>query len=244
MMWILIALPAGAQALLVLRLVSTGLAKRYPFFTTWMAFSAISLIALLAFSSPQSPGYREVWLGRQAITMILLFGALVELTNRILEHYPGLRRVTASGLFGLLLATSIVATAGESFDKTVQILLIAQSAWNGAMCAYVIVLVSLATYLDPRRRQNVILHERVFAASCALTAVFLLMAALNQSQKEISSWVGAAGGVLFPLWWMRMTPAGEVDRRPPVIIGISGNSMADTEARLERLERLVTRSGD
>ena len=47
----IIALPAGVQALLVLRLVFTGVSRRYPAFTVWMGFSAISMVALLALSS-------------------------------------------------------------------------------------------------------------------------------------------------------------------------------------------------
>ena len=242
-MWLLIALPALTQTLLVLRLVSIGLAKCYPFLTLWMAFSAMSMFALMLFSSPQSAGYRGAWMARQSIMMIALFAALVELTNRILEHYPGLRRVTASTLFGLLLAATVVATAGEPLNLPVRLILIVQSTWSGAMGVFVILLVGFATYLDPRRRLNVIVHERVFAAVCGLSSIFLLFAALNFSQKHLSTWAGAVGGVIFPLLWMRMSPAGEVDRRPPVDRSVNGSSFAETQATLERLEKLVTRSG-
>lgn len=239
----LIVLPAGVQALLVLRLLWTGLSRRYPAFTVWMAFSAISMVTLLAFSSLHGTDYRNAWIARQLLGMAVLFAALVELTSRILEHYPGLRRVTASGLFGLLLAASIVATAGESLDKPVRFFLMMQTGWNGATSLYVMVLVGLATYLDPRRRLNVILHERIFAGNCLLAAVFFLFAVAGNEQKDISNWVGAAGGVIFPLLWMRMSPAGEVDRRSPVTQSADAPSFAETQATLERLEKFVTRSG-
>ena len=239
----IIALPAGVQALLVLRLVFTGLSRRYPAFTVWMGFSAISMVALLAFSSLHGDAYRNAWIARQLLGMVALFAALLELTRRILEHYPGLRRVTASGLFGLLLAASIVATAGESLNKPVRFFLMMQTGWNAATSLYVILLVGLATYLDPRRRMNVILHERLFAANCLLAAVFFLFAVDGNEQKDISNWVGAAGGVIFPLMWMRMSPAGEVDRRPPPTESALAPSFAETQARLDRLEKLVTRSG-
>ncbi len=237
------ALPAGVQTLLVLRLISTGLAKRYPAFTVWVAFMAISTLVLMAFPSRQGTVYRNAYIGSQLAGMIALFGALVELTSRILEHYPGLRRVTTSGLFGLLLAAAFVATAGESLEKPGRFFVMMQSGWNAATSGYVVALVAITTYLDPRRRLNVILHERVFAASCGLSAMLLLFAVLNHTQKEISTWAGAAGGVIFPLMWMRMSPAGEVDRRPPVAHSVSDSSFAETQATLERLEKLVTRSG-
>ena len=236
-------LPAGFQALLLLRLFATGLFRRYPAFTAWVAFLAMSTLVLMAYPSRQGTGYRNAWIASQAIGMIALFGALTELTNRILEHYPGLRRVTTSGLFGLLLATAIVAAAGESFDKPGRLFVMMQSGWNAATGAYVVALVSLATYLDPRRRMNIIVHERVFAAHCAVSAGILLFAAMNYSQKEITTWIGATAGVIFPLMWMRMSAAGEVDRRPPPVESALAPSFAETQAKLERLERLVTRSG-
>ena len=236
-------LPAGFQVVLLLRLISTGLFKRYPAFTAWVAFLAMSTAVLMAFPNRQEEGYRNAWIVSQVIGMLALFWALTELTNRILEHYPGLRRVTISGLFGLLLATAIVAGAGESVEKPVRLVLMMQSGWNAATGAYVIALVSLATYLDPRRRMNIILHERVFAAHCAVSAGILLFAAMNYSQKEITTWIGAAAGVIFPLMWMRMNAAGEVDRRAPAKESALAPSFAEMQARLDRLEKLVTRSG-
>ena len=242
MNWLLFILPAAIQTLLVARLVSTGLARRYPAFTAWMTTFAISTIVLLAVPR-QTASYRNIWIASQVVSTLVLFAALLELSSRIFEHYPGLRRVSASGLFGLLVAASIVAAAGETMAKPVTFFLMLQGGWNAATSGYVIVLVGLASYLDPRRRRNVILHERVFAFNFAISAAFLLFAAINPEQKEVSTWVGAASAAIFPLLWMRMSPAGEVDRRPPVDRSVNGSSFAETQATLERLENLVTRSG-
>ena len=243
-MKLLFFIPAIVQMLLVLRLVWTGLARRYPAFTLWMALLAISALALLAYPSTRGTGYRNAWIVTQIISMLSLFAALTELTNRILEHYPGLRRITASGLFGILLATAIVAAANESIDKPTRLFVMMQSGWNAATALYVIVLVALATYLDPLRRKNVILHERVFAASCAASAASLFFAVMYQDQKEIGTWLGWAGGVIFPLLWMGMTRLGEVDRRPAVPAMTSYPTITATQATLDRLEKMVTRSGD
>lgn len=244
MKWLFFVLPAGVQTLLVLRLVSTGLARRYPGFTSWMALLAISTLVLLAFSSQVTTAYRNTWIASQAMSMALLFVALVELTNRILEHYPGLRRISASGLFGLLLASAVVASAGESFNKPLRFFFSMQSAWNAAIAVYVILLVAFATYLDPLRRKNVIIHERVFAASCVMTAAIELFALFNYSRNQAITWLVACSGVILPLLWMRMSPAGEVDRRPAVPAGQAHGSIAETQATLDRLEKMVTRSND
>lgn len=243
MNWLFFILPAAIQMLLVARLVSTGLARRYPAFTAWMTMFAISTIVLLAVPDRQTESYRNTWIASQVLSTLVLFAALLELTSRIFEHYPGLRRVSASGLFGLLVAASIVAAAGETLAKPVTFFLKLQGGWNAATSGYVIVLVGLASYLDPRRRRNVILHERVFAFNFALSAAFLLFAAINPEQKEVSTWVGAASGIIFPLLWMRMSPAGEVDRRPPPVESALAPTFAETQATLDRLEKLVTRSG-
>jgi hypothetical protein len=68
--------------------------------------------------------------------------------------------------------------------------------------------------------------------------------ALRYTPPQVSDVVGAIGGVVFPLLWMRMNPAGEVDQRPPVRRVAGQASLADAHATLERLERMVTRSGD
>lgn len=243
MNWLFFILPAAIQMLLVARLVSTGLARRYPAFTAWMTIFAISTIVLLAVPDRQTESYRNTWIASQVLSTLVLFAALLELSSRIFEHYPGLRRLSASGLFGLLVAASIVAAAGESMAKPVRFFLMLQGGWNAATSGYVIILVGLASYLDPRRRRNVILHERVFAFNFALSAAFLLFAVINPEQKEVSTWVGAANGVIFPLLWMRMSPTGEVDRRPPPTESALAPSFAETQARLDRLEKLVTRSG-
>ncbi len=237
-----IALPVAAQALLVFRLSGNGLAGRYPALTTWMALSALSMLPLLVLD-PQLPAYRNVWIGQQVLATMGLFAALVELTHRILEHYPGLRRITASGLFGILLATSVVAVAGEPLTKPVRLTMIMLGAWNGATSLYVVALVGLATYLDPKRRRNVIFYERLLLANCLLGSAFLLFAAHYQKHQEISTWAGTICGVLLPILWMRMSPAGEVDHRTGGPRDQGGTPLVETEAAVDRLEKMVTRSG-
>ncbi len=244
MNWLFIALPAGAETLLVYRLVSTGLARKYPALTIWMAFLAISMVLLLPFRETQSTGYRNAWIARQLVGMIVLFYALLELTNRILEHYPGLRRITASGLFGLVLAAAVIATANESLSKPVRFVWAMQGGWTIGTLVYVLALVGLATYLDPRRRRNVIIHERLFAASCAWMAATSFLITLRYANVDLTNWLGLIAGVGFPLLWLRMSPAGEVDRRPAVRLTDDPFSFAETELRLDRLEKMVTRSND
>ena len=239
---LLIALPIAAQASLVFRLIWTGMAQRYPALTTWMAVSALTMLPLLVLD-PKLPEYRNMWIGQQVLTTAGLFAALVELTHRILEHYPGLRRVTATGLFGILMATTMVAAAGEPLEKPLRLTIIMLSAWNGATSLYVITLVGLATYLDPQRRRNVIYYERIFLANCVVSSAFLLLAAYNQKHQAISTWVGTISGVMLPLLWMRMSPAGEVDRRRRSVTTGADGSLSETEAAVDRLEKMITRSG-
>lgn len=242
MMRLYLAAPAGAEMLLVYHLVSTGLAKRYPALTIWMVTLATSGLLLLPYENASAPGYRNAWLARQTIMLAALFFALLELTNRILEHYPGLRRMTATGLFGVLAATSVVATANQSFDKPVMLFWAVQGGWTIATLGYVLTLVALATYLDPRRRRNVILHERIFAANCACVAISSLLISTHFVGVPVANTINVVGGVLFPLTWMRMSSAGEVDRRPPVSPLGGAMSLQETQERLERLEKMVTRS--
>lgn len=242
MNWLSFALPAGVQTLLVLRLTSTGLVKRYPAFAAWIVVSALSN-GILAVFSQSHRDYRSAWIATQAVSVLALFGALVELSNRILEHYPGLRRVSASTLFGVLVAAAVVAAAAESIEKPVRLVIMLITGWTAAAGVYVMLLVALATYLDPRRRLNVVIHENAFLAHCLVVVGAFLVISTLPSLSGAARLVGVMGGVLFPLWWMRMNAAGEVDRRPQGRRRTSDVSLAETEATIDRLERMVTRSG-
>lgn len=225
--------------LLLLRLISTGLAGRYPAFLVWIA-STVGGNVLLAFTS--SPAvYRDAWIATQAIALLALFFALLELVGRILEHYPGLRRRSASTLFGVLAAAAIVAAAAESTAKPMRMFTRLHSGWTAAAGVYVLLLVALATYLDPRRRRNVIIHERVFLGHCLVSVVVLALPFTNPELSHVAQLAGVIGGVVFPLGWMLMNMGGEVDKRPqPTERTVV--STAETEATIDRLERLVTRS--
>ena len=83
MNWLFFILPAAIQMLLVARLVSTGLARRYPAFTAWMTIFAISTIVLLAVPDRQTVSYRNTWIASQVLSTLVLFAALLELTSRI-----------------------------------------------------------------------------------------------------------------------------------------------------------------
>ncbi|MBY0508231.1 MAG: hypothetical protein K2X03_30230 [Bryobacteraceae bacterium] len=241
MKWLVFALPAVVQLALALRMAGTGLARRYPAFTFWITLSALGRITLGLIEN-RPPTYFLVWLGIQTGTSVALFAALVELTRLILEHYPGLKRLTARTLFVLLALAAILAASREEVTKPSRFATMLFSGFEAASSIFVMALVSLASYLDPRRRKNVILHERLFAANCAVSAILLLFAVSRYESKEWSTWAGATAAVVLPLCWMRLNPAGEVDRRPSAPPTSQTETLPQSEAAIQRLEKLVTRS--
>lgn len=242
MSWLLFVVPAAVQTLLVLRMISSGLAGIYPAFTSWMVLLITNNLVLMAVARWQPGMYRNAWIVSQVIGLLALFAALVELSSRILSHYPGLRRVSTSSLFGILVAAALVTSAAQSMGKPVRFFLMLNTGWNAAAAVYTILLVGLATYLDPRRRPNVLIHERTFLTYCALSAT-LLLANTTPILKDKAGLVSVLAGVVFPMMWMRMNAAGEIDHRPEAKERAGELSVAEMEATIDRLERMVTRSG-
>ena len=93
------------------RLWQLGLARNYPFLTTYLVFSAVhsiaSFLAMRAWGQ-NSPAFGWLWMTTQPVLWTLLFCVVMEGYNCMLSPYKGLRRLGELGTYGALGAVSVV----------------------------------------------------------------------------------------------------------------------------------------
>lgn len=189
-----------------------NLLRNFPFLTLhfaitglWLAIYALPLTASL---------YSSIWKAGAVITTCSLVAAFFETISRSLEHYPGLSLRVVLGTCGAIAAVSAILGALEPAHQAVRLLLVVQRVSGLAVAAGAITLVMVLNYLDPRRRPNVVRHERIMAAMAGTTALAAWL--LNHDYTAWGMNLLCAGSILFPaLWIWALRPEGETDPRPP-----------------------------
>lgn len=104
-----------------IRLWQLGLARSYPFLTTYLVFSAVhsiaSFLALRAWGL-NSLAFGWLWTTTQPVLWALLFCVVMEGYNRMLSPYKGLRRLGELGTYGALGAVSVVVLGMIMLDPS------------------------------------------------------------------------------------------------------------------------------
>ncbi|MBY0503570.1 MAG: hypothetical protein K2X03_06665 [Bryobacteraceae bacterium] len=204
---------ACLQIAVVWHLWRTKLLRRFPLLATFLASHAVWAIAQRITRLDTEWGMRA-WAAGALVTMLTLLGAFLETVALSLEHYPGLSRRAIGAACGVVALFSLVAGALEPAYNTERGLFVAQRVLGLAVAMSAVGLVILLNYFDPRRRRNVVWHERIIAAMAATTS-----AAAWLNNHKFFAWGGTLlgiGSVLFPVLWIwAIRPEGEADTRPP-----------------------------
>lgn len=158
--------------------------------------------------------YAQVWPVFVIITVCSLIAAFLETVSRSLEHYPGLSSRVVLGACGVIAAVSVILGALEPVYKFVNLLLVVKHVSGLAVAVGAILLVMMLNYLDPRRRPNVVRHERIMASMAGTTALAAWLS--NHGYEPAATNLLCAGSILFPaLWIWGLRPEGETDPRSP-----------------------------
>ena len=206
---------AGAltQFAAIWHLWRNNLLRFFPCLAFHLAANAVWLL-ISSFAPRNSHEYRLVWIGFSVITVCSLVAAFLETVSRSLEHYPGLSSRVVLGACGVIAAVSAILGALEPTYQPVSLVLVVQRVSGLAVAVGAIALVAVLNYLDPRRRANVVRHERIMATMAGTTALAAWL--LNHRHLEAGENMLYAGSILFPaLWIWGLRPEGETDPRPP-----------------------------
>jgi len=198
------------QLIVVWHLWRTQLLFQFRFLAAHM----VALFGWFAVTSLKLGDPLMVWKIGAVATMATLMGAFLETVYRSLEHYPGLSLRAVLAACGIVVSLSGVLGALEPSGNAVRGLLVAQRILGLAVAVNAISLVLVLNYLDPRRRPNVVRHERIMASMAAVTALAAWME--NHRLLAQGSILLQAGSLLFPaLWIWALRREGERDTRPP-----------------------------
>ena len=206
---------AGAltQFAAIWHLWRNDLLRFFPCLAFHLAANAVWLL-ISSFALRNSREYGLVWMAFAVITVCSLVAAFLETVSRSLEHYPGLSSRGVLGAFGVIAAVSAILGALEPIYKPLNLLFVVQRVSGLAVAMGAIGLVAVLNYLDPRRRPNVVRHERIMAAMAGTTAWAAWLS--NHQHVEAGTNLLYAGSILFPaLWIWGLRPDGETDPRPP-----------------------------
>ena len=191
----------------------TKLLRFFPCLAFHLVANGVWLL-ISAFAPRDSREYAQVWPVFVIITVCSLIAAFLETVSRSLEHYPGLSSRVVLGAFGVIAAISAILGALEPVYKFVNLLLVVKHISGLAVAVGAILLVMVLNYLDPRRRPNVVRHERIMAAMAGTTALAAWFS--NHDYEPAATNLLCAGSIVFPaLWIWGLRPEGETDPRPP-----------------------------
>lgn len=210
---LLLSIAAILQLTVVLRLWRIRLLSLFPFFA--FHFFASAVWSIVSINLPRnSPWFATSWKVGAVITVCSLIAAFLETISRSLEHYPGQNTRVVLGACGIIAAVSAVLGAMEPITQFLRILLVVQRVSGVAVAVGAVALVVVLNFMDPRRRPNVVRHERLMAAMAANVAIAAWFG--NHGYSTIGDTMLYAGNLIFPLLWIwALRPEGEIDPRPP-----------------------------
>lgn len=211
------------QFALAVRFLRLGLHLRYRAFFFWICLQAMANSAL-ELQQPQSREYFYTWLYTEPLIVIAFMLAVFEVYSIALEHYAGIRTISARMLTFAMVVGSLISvlsiipdlqfrgpTHSEMFDL---INLIRRGIYT-ALLTFLVLLVSLITIFPIRLSRNSIVHIALF------TVVFLNYAATilagNLLGVDTLGTVNVVRGIVsvfcFLGWIVLLTPAGETVHR-------------------------------
>lgn len=205
-------------ALLLARLIFSGLARVYIHFVLWLGFSLFrnTCILLIKFTPRQ---YSEYWLVTEVLSWCLAGLVVIEIGNLALGRFPGIRTwgrravvavTSLSFLIFVVLTTQVPRVRYEGF------FVVGSLAQAGLGVTLLLILVFLLWFPVPLSR-NVALHTTLFAAYFfSKGAMFLWMAILRtQPLRSISMAVLVLACCCMTAWLLLLSRQGEtVPLRP------------------------------
>jgi len=207
----LLILKAVCAVALIAHLARTELQLRFPCLALFFASHLVWILATAVPILPVDPDY--IWRYGVAITMAALVAAFLETVHLSLEHYPGISRHAVWGACGVIAAISGILGAMEPSYHPTRGIFVIQRVLGSAVAVSAVALLLVLNYFDPRRRPNVIRHERTMAAMAATTALAAWL--LNHKYFAVGTQLLEVGSILYPIIWIwALRPEGETDSRP------------------------------
>lgn len=216
--WLSIVTECAALASLLVRRI----APLYRWFALYLAFGAARDIALHCAGDPnESEIYAITWMSTEPLLLVLLIFTTIEIVGKVPREYRGfgsfgrekLRRLLDAAIIAALVS-SVIEAAGPRWQWSIEMLLRyvfgLHRITTSILAAYLVLVAVFVSRVHVPFRRNLLIHSRLFACYLALqTGVMLFLVAMGHSTATIGNIVTGGSSLLFLLWSVLLTSAGE-----------------------------------
>lgn len=218
--WALWGASILAEALLVVRLFSERLLRRYPIFTFFLAAEAICSLILMQ-TDVRSRSYAEAFRTCTLIMSVFRLGAAGELYERICEHFPGIGRFRVGLAAALVLLAVLFALftfwphfADQwAFPQTIVLVQRFESEILATTLALTWIFLRFVLSIRQPFRPNVVTHWKIATVYFGVSGAAHLAASIMGGGKHVVYPINcamlAAQFVCFVAWFRLMRRSGE-----------------------------------
>ena len=165
---ILDLLMVAGTAVLSVRLLTTGLHRRYRVFFYYLIFATLHL-GVLANLHQHSNVYQKIWVLTEPIDWLFSVLIVLEIYALVLADYRGLATVgrwaliTAVGLALAASAISLLVPSQVSQSQLMRYYYVAERAIYFSLCVFLITILGFLVQYPVTLRRNIITHSMVFS---------------------------------------------------------------------------------
>jgi hypothetical protein len=235
-------------ALVIWRLFSLGLHKKYRFFFAGFFLALARTAALLPFKTTD-PAYFQIWVATQPLLWLSYALIVYELYSLVLLHYPGLRSlgrwfffIAVGVALGIALLASLPALGASARPGRPQIMysyVFTEGILTGSLAILLFLLLALMTWFTVPMSRNLLIHCTVYSAYFFAQNVVLLYWRLGG---QAANRVNVASGIArmsvallcYCFWVILLTKQGE-ERPASLSLGRSPDFERRALGQLEKL---------
>ena len=215
--WLIVAGPA----ILVFRLLGSGLFRRYRAFFLYLVFATLHS-GVFAIPRPNSTLYFYIWVWTEPVDWLFYVLVVLEIFSLVLEDYKGLSRVGRWALIAAvcvaLLASGLALLAPSRYTTQGMLMTyyyVAERAVYFSLMVFLLTILGVLMQYPIEPSRNVLVHSIVFSVYfLANTVVYLLLSMAGESALGVVRPVfGAITLVAITAWLAVLTPAGETRKR-------------------------------
>jgi hypothetical protein len=209
-----------AAAVLVARLLTTGLWRHYPIFFWYFVFRIPNSVWPL-FIQNATKKYEHVYIATEPITWIFHVLVVVELYRLVLQRYRGIYSLLRWAMYGSLAVAITISVltllpkikpAASLDTRWLGIYFATQRGIDFALAIFLILILFFLSQFPVRLNRNILLHASLYTVyflGNALTMFLRIFAVKGQELATVNAFIEALSAVCIFAWVFLLSPKGE-----------------------------------
>ncbi len=211
-----------AAAILVVRLLVTGLWRHYPIFFWYFVFRIPNSVWPLVIENPGPTNlYEHVYIATEPITWIFHVLVVVELYRLVLQRYRGIYSLLRWAMYGSVavgVTISVLTLLPKikphaSLDsRLLGIFFATQRGIDFALAVFLILILFFLSQFPVQLNRNILLHASlytVFFLGNALTTFLRIFAVSGSALQTVNALMEALSAICIFAWVFFLSPKGE-----------------------------------